>query len=119
MPYSLFIQINALCVSKSAPMVGLETFRSVSNGRFVIFALITERALIGMNTVCLNAYFKHVVPDGSAAKVDMEVCVAVLNAHQAILLHVRLLVLLLVERNVLRPAGVHPAQLTHNARRLN
>ena len=66
-----------------------------------------------------DAYPEHVIPDGRAAEVDVEVCVAVLDAHQAVLLHARHLVLLLLGGYALRPAAVHPAQLSHQRWRLH
>ena len=66
------------------------------------------------------AALEHVVPDGGAAEVDVEVGVAAVDGHQAVLLHLgvhhvvqhvgRLCLQFL---QVSRPNSVHPVDLPH------
>lgn len=54
------------------------------------------------------------VPDRGAAKVDVEIRVAVLDSHQTVLLHKRL-----GEEGVVRPVVLHPGHLLSHVRHLH
>ncbi len=62
----------------------------------------------------MSTDLEDVVPDGRSAKVDVEVGVRVLDAHQAVLLNFG-------PRHVAvpRPVVVHPAQFPRDVRRLH
>ena len=62
----------------------------------------------------LQSYPKNMVPDRGAAKVDVEVCVAVLHPHQTVLLHERL-----GEEGVVRPVVLHPGHPLSHVRHLH
>jgi len=64
-----------------------------------------------------ETYPYNVIPDGGATKVNVEVGVAFLDAHQTIALHLRL-----DEHRVFlvhRPTVIHPTHFLNNARWIN
>ena len=58
-----------------------------------------------------SSYPEHVVPHGGAPEVDVEVRVAALHSHQAVLLHEGL-----GEERVVRPVVLHPGHLLGHVR---
>lgn len=73
----------------------------------------TLHAKHGGTPVQVITHSQDMVPDRSSPKVDVEVRKAVLDAHQAVLLHLRSLRHHLI-RHVLWPQGRHPADLFHH-----